>query len=62
VDPGKLPRPLATPELRAALLAEATGALGGTLDLGRLMSRLTELAAAHLTADAAGADGSWSTP
>jgi GAF domain-containing protein len=38
----------------AALLAEATRALGGTLDLGRLMVRLTELARANLAADAAG--------
>jgi GAF domain-containing protein/CheY-like chemotaxis protein len=37
-----------------ALLAEATRALGGTLDLGRLMGRLTELAVTHLAADAAG--------
>jgi len=37
-----------------ALLAEATRGLGGTLDLGRLMSRLSELAVTRLTADAAG--------
>jgi signal transduction histidine kinase len=36
------------------LLAQATRALGGTLDLGRLMGRLTELAQDHLGADAAG--------
>ena len=39
----------------AALLAEATRALGGTLDLDRLMARLTELVRANLVADAAGA-------
>ena len=38
----------------AALLAEATRALGGTLDLARLMSRLTELTQANLAADAVG--------
>ncbi len=38
----------------AALLVEATRALGGTLDLGRLMGRLTELTRANLAADAAG--------
>ena len=46
-------RPVApSPEMR--LLAEATRALGGTLDLTRLMGRLTELAQSVLGADAAG--------
>jgi GAF domain-containing protein/CheY-like chemotaxis protein/anti-sigma regulatory factor (Ser/Thr protein kinase) len=36
------------------LLAQATRALGGTLDLTRLMRRLIELAQGHLGADAAG--------
>jgi GAF domain-containing protein/anti-sigma regulatory factor (Ser/Thr protein kinase) len=36
------------------LLAMATRALGGTLDLARVTGRLTELARAHLAADAAG--------
>jgi signal transduction histidine kinase/CheY-like chemotaxis protein len=39
---------------RAALLAEATRTLGGTLDLTRLMGRLIELTQAHLAVDAAG--------
>jgi signal transduction histidine kinase/ActR/RegA family two-component response regulator len=38
----------------AALLAEATRVLAGTLDLARLISRLTELTQANLAADAAG--------
>jgi GAF domain-containing protein/anti-sigma regulatory factor (Ser/Thr protein kinase) len=38
----------------AALLAEATRALGGTLDLDRLVGRLIELLRANLVADAAG--------
>jgi signal transduction histidine kinase/ActR/RegA family two-component response regulator len=38
----------------AALLAEATRALGGTLDLGRVAGRLTELTLGNLAADAAG--------
>jgi signal transduction histidine kinase len=44
--------PQPSPDLR--LLAEATRTLGGTLDLTRLMRRLTELAQAALGADAAG--------
>jgi signal transduction histidine kinase/CheY-like chemotaxis protein len=39
---------------RAALLAEATRALGGTLDLTRLIGRLIELTRANLAADAVG--------
>ena len=39
-----------TPPPGAALLAEATRALGGTLDLDRLMARLTELVRANLVA------------
>jgi signal transduction histidine kinase/CheY-like chemotaxis protein len=55
VTPAKPPRAAGPPGGPAtALLAEATRALGGTLDLGRLMGRLTELAVRHLTADAAG--------
>jgi signal transduction histidine kinase/CheY-like chemotaxis protein len=38
----------------AALLAEAIRALGGTLDLSRLTSRLAELTRTNLAADAAG--------
>ena len=38
----------------APLLAEAIRALGGTLDLARLMGRLTELTQANLAADASG--------
>jgi CheY-like chemotaxis protein/anti-sigma regulatory factor (Ser/Thr protein kinase) len=55
VKPGKLPRASAAPAAPdIAPLPEATHALGGTLDLGRLMSRLSELAATRLFADAAG--------
>jgi GAF domain-containing protein/anti-sigma regulatory factor (Ser/Thr protein kinase) len=45
-------RASATPA--TTLLAQAIRALGGTLDLGRLAGQLTELARAHLAADAAG--------
>src|SRR6185436_3949527 len=38
----------------AALLAEATRALGGTLDLTRLLERLNELTRANIAVDAAG--------
>jgi hypothetical protein len=52
------PRRGATPPssigLHPALLADAVRALGGTLDLGRLTGRLTDLALEHLGADAAG--------
>jgi GAF domain-containing protein len=55
VRAAKRPRSSAAAAATAtALLAEATRVLGGTLDLGRLMSRLSELAATRLTADAAG--------
>ena len=40
--------------LDPALLAAAIQELGGTLDLGRLMGRLTDLAQRHLRADGAG--------
>jgi GAF domain-containing protein/CheY-like chemotaxis protein len=50
----RAPRPHATPPSGPVLLVEAGRALGGTLDLGRLMRRLTELAQLHLGADAAG--------
>jgi signal transduction histidine kinase/CheY-like chemotaxis protein len=54
--PSGTPRrpPRLTPPPGAALLVEATRALGGTLDLDRLMGRLTELVRANLVADAAG--------
>ncbi|HTO10058.1 MAG TPA: GAF domain-containing protein [Candidatus Binatia bacterium] len=45
-------RPVPSPDVR--LLGEATRTLGGTLDLARLMGRLTELAQSALGADAAG--------
>jgi len=55
VKPGRPPRSSAASAAPGtALPTEATRALGGTLDLGRLMSRLSELAATRLSADAAG--------
>ncbi len=42
------------PQADFGLLAEATRALGGTLDLGLLLGRLTQLAQGALGADAAG--------
>ncbi|HEU4367780.1 MAG TPA: GAF domain-containing protein [Methylomirabilota bacterium] len=48
------PRPTRSPAPGVALMAQATRALGGTLDLGRLVKRLTEIARAHLAAEAAG--------
>ena len=48
------PRPARSSAFGIALLTQATRALGGTLDLDRLMGRLTQMAQAYLAADAAG--------
>ena len=54
MTPGRRRGRSLTPSPDVRLLAEATRTLGGTLDLARLMGRLTELAQAALAADAAG--------
>lgn len=54
MTPGKRVRREPASLTDARLLAEATRAFGGTLDLGRLLSRLTELAQSALSADAVG--------
>jgi signal transduction histidine kinase len=54
MTPGRRGRRPPEPSPDVRLLAEATRALGGTLDLGRLMDRLNELAHSTLGADAAG--------
>jgi GAF domain-containing protein len=55
MTPAREPRrPRSSPPSAVTLLTEAARALGGTLDLGRLLGRLTELAQVHLAADAAG--------
>src|SRR3954468_19367123 len=54
MTPGRRGRRAPTPSPDVRLLADATRSLGGTLDLARLMGRLTELVQAALAADAAG--------
>ena len=54
MTPGRRGRRSPAPSPDLLLLAEATRTLGGTLDLARLMGRLTELAQSALGADAAG--------
>jgi len=55
MNPGRRRRgPSPSSAAALGLLAEATRVLGGTLDLGRLMGRLTELAQVGVGADAAG--------
>ncbi|HET7343709.1 MAG TPA: GAF domain-containing protein, partial [Methylomirabilota bacterium] len=54
MSPGRRRGPAPTSAAELGLLAEGTRALGGTLDLGRLMGRLTELAQSAVGADAAG--------
>ena len=55
MSPGRRRRgPSPSSAAALGLLAEATRILGGTLDLGRLMGRLTELAQVGVSADAAG--------